>query len=402
VAVDAISAAEAQAVMDDYGLAEALRSEHGLGFYRASGGPGQSRRGPAQALAPRRVALCRGLIANAPGTLEAGHVILSENSTKVAVTWRPDAAKRRSGRRERMLIFGTGTGTGAGGGVGPPQPSLTDDRGTTSSSEFQGGGSDEEWEGELTASQPLACDTEWIELDGTRIELIDDRSPCQVSIESLPQQAAAPRYLWRRLAVSSHFHEPPQAVERAIDALLAARALQADDPVVGQVRVAAKAIPRGIPVPAGTVGALPEPWGSLLTRRGREDGPQGVIVLGTVTPLFDGFSVAALMLESGPDGFELKVEVVPGLEGHRPFGATLQSGALAWWASDDRDNHYLGSLENWNGDDEHCAGDISFWPALDPKAGQLRIMPTGERNRAVISVPLPWAGQAPAGVAEPA
>jgi hypothetical protein len=128
----------------------------------------------------------------------------------------------------------------------------------------------------------------------------------------------------------------------------------------------------------------------VATNIGREDGPKGTIALAAVTPVFDGFSVAVSSVESRPDGFHIEVDVAPGTEGGGPFDWGVRPRQLAWWAADDRGNHYLGHSGSWSGDEDHSSGDIDFWPPLHPAAGELRIMPTGEKSRAVINVPLPW------------
>jgi hypothetical protein len=119
-------------------------------------------------------------------------------------------------------------------------------------------------------------------------------------------------------------------------------------------------------------------------------------VIGAVTPVFDGFSVAVGSLESRAEGFGMEVEVAPGVEVHEPFNSSVLPRQLAWWALDDRGNHYLGQIGGWSSSDEHSSGELEFWPALHPRATRLQIMPTDETMRAVISLPLPWANESPA------
>jgi hypothetical protein len=64
------------------------------------------------------------------------------------------------------------------------KPVVADDRGTTLTLDFRGGGSDDRWEGRLTADQPLATETTWIELFDRRIELAD--APVEEPWRSLP------------------------------------------------------------------------------------------------------------------------------------------------------------------------------------------------------------------------
>jgi hypothetical protein len=329
---------------------------------------------------------CGCTIEDATGALHVRHVTLSEDSTSVAITWRPNSSGQRRSRRGRhVVMFGHGSG-------GPPQPRLTDDRGTTAGTGFGGGGSDELWEGHLTADQPLAPDTAWIEIDGQRIDLTGEAVQCEVAIEPVAEQASAHRYLWRRLAISDF--RGPAEIEASIDALTAAGALEHDDPVLGEMRAVREAMPDRPGMHAGgprRASRLPEPWRSLLARLGRADGPEGTLTLSAVTPEFDGFSVAVSCLESGRDGFGIEVDVAPGLEGRGPFRSSLESRQLAWWAADDRGNHHLGQIGSWSGGEDYSTGEIGFWPALHPKARRLQIMPTADATRAVIGVALSWA-----------
>jgi hypothetical protein len=385
VAVGAISGARAEAVLDDYTLAEAVRSEerHHLHHRMALGRGSRSRRPRATALKPRRVVPCNRTIEDSNGVLLVRHVTLSEDTTSLAINWRPSpSGQGRSHRQRHMLMMGHGPG-------GPLQPQLTDDRGTTVGSGFGGSGG-ETWDGHLTANSPLAADTAWIEIDGNRVELIGEAAACEVKVEPLAVQATSERYLWQRLA-SPEYHEAPD-IEGSIDALIAAGALQADDPVLDEMRAVQQALPHHPGMPSwGHTGtrSLPEPWRSLFSRLGKEDGPEGTLALSALTPEFDGFSVAIGALESRPEGFTIEVDVAPGLVSHGPSRG-LESG-LAWWAADERGNHHLGQLGSWSGSDSHSSGEVNFWPPLRPDARRLSIMPTGDTSRAVITVPLEWA-----------
>ena len=57
------------------------------------------------------------------------------------------------------MMMARGTYFGSGGHL--QQISLADDRGTVVGAHFSGGGSDEEWRGQLHAASPLATDTAW-------------------------------------------------------------------------------------------------------------------------------------------------------------------------------------------------------------------------------------------------
>jgi hypothetical protein len=373
VAVGVIDTPRTASVLEDYRLAATLRNDphgHGRTMLAASRPPD---RGNGKALQPRRVVPCPCTIEQPQATLHVRYVSLSEEATSVAVTLRPDPS-----------LGWVGAPTGA---------KLTDDRGTTEGAPFSGGGSRDGLHGRLTTARPLAPDTRWVEIDGTRLELTGRPSSFDATLERLPDQDPAHRYLWRRIAEPDEFSE--DGIEPVIDALVAAAVLSEHDPLLDDVRAVLDAWGQRDSYPAGATAPalrpMPEPWHSLLARQGQRDGPKGSIVLGAVTPPFDGFSVAVLDLESDEKGFKVDVEVAPGI-GHRmPFDWSLAPPQLAWWAKDDRGNHYLGRRGNWSYSDNYGNGLISFRPALDPRATRLELIPTAETTRAVISFALPWA-----------
>jgi len=380
VAIGVIPASQADAVLDDYSLAAALRNDPH--FRRRTMLAGRSHRREGKPLKPRRMVPCERTIEQPHATVHVRWVSLTEDATSVAVMWRPDTSLPWSG-------------------AGPPQATLSDDRGTAEAAHFVGSGSNEGMLGTLTTVRPLAPDTAWIELDGTRLELTSEASGFDVSLERLPEQNPAHRYLWCQIAWRHELHGQ-NSIEPAIDALVAAGALSADDPLLDGLRAVTDAMqpsaPGAAPGMAHQVGQIPESWRSLLVRQGRRDGPTGSIVLGAVTPVFEGFSVAVLDLRSDREAFQVEVEVSPtGGIGH-PVASdwSVQPRQLAWWARDDRGNHYLGHTAYWSSNGNYGQGSIGFRPALDPSATQLEILPTAETTRAVIGFSLRWATE-PAG-----
>jgi hypothetical protein len=308
-------------------------------------------------------------------------VSFAEESTIVSVVFRPPSQRRS--RPSRFMIT-------AGGG--PPDVTIGDDRGRSESASFSGGGSDHEWRGHLATEEPLAADTAWIDVDGERIELADEVRVAEIRLEAIDDGDPALAHLWRRLAIPNHFHQPPDSLESAIQALVAAGALAADAPALADVRAVLEALQdRGMwrRPPSGR--RLPEPWRSLFRRvTPREDGPVGTMVVGAVTPPFDGLAVAVEALESSRESFEVAVEVAPGGGMSAHFDQSIDSTAIAWWATDDRGNAYLGHIGSWSGGGDSSEGTIDFTTALDPKATRLDLMPTARTTRAVISVLLEW------------
>lgn len=370
IAIGAIESDCAESLLDEYRFAATLRQDPQLRRYGVLGATLRPDPSETKALKPRRVVPCAHTIEQSKARLHVRYVSLSEEATAVAVTWYPDASNPRSG--------------------GPPQASLTDDRGTTEAARFEGGGSTYGMHGRLTTARPLAPDTSWIELDGTRLELTAHASSFEVTSERLPEQDPAHRYLWQRLAEPKDFEED---VEPAIAALVAAGAVSGDDPLLAEVRAVLEAMRPVANHPSGSPpgpNGVPEPWQSLLARSGSDDGPSGAIVLGAVPPAFDDFSVAVLELESGPSRFTVDVEVAPAVGRRMPYDWGVGRRQLAWWARDDRGSHYLGHRGNWSYSSDFGHGLIDFRPALDPQAARLELMPTGQTTRAVISFSLPW------------
>jgi hypothetical protein len=283
---------------------------------------------------------------------------------------------------------------GAGGhsfGLGlPGQLTVTDDHGTTSADSFSGGGDNTEWRGQFEVRPPLAPGTAWIDVYGERIELpASSPGRADVRVESQPDGDPAHGYLWTRLASLAEFRSA-DGMETAIGALVAAGALAPGDPAIAAVRAVAAGLFAGAGTTPASRAALPEPWRSMLARRGRGGGPQGLAVAGATTPPFDGITVAVLAVRSADEGFSADVEVVPALMHWHWSGEGVDTPLVAWWAADDRGQHYLGQQGDWHSGPDRSGGQIEFWPALDPAARVLDIMPTTMAARAVVRVPLEW------------
>jgi hypothetical protein len=404
VAVRAITAGAAQAVVDDYYLALAYRrGEHPHRHLRAPRSA-PARGSPRPGLGALRAVPCWRLIEQPWGQLLLRYLVLRSGSTSLHVemgaaappagpaslSTRPGFASAVS--RTRVARPGPVPGARVSGPGFPQQLSLTDDRGTTVSASLSGGGNDSEWDGEFEASPGLAAETAWIEVLGQRVELpAAPSSPAEAWVEPLDGQDRALAYLWARVAAMTEFHAAHD-VESSIEVLVAVGSLAPGDPALAEVRDVAAQLSRrgGRARAAGHPGPLPEPWQSLLARRGRAGGPEGLVVASVTTPEFEGITVAVLAVQSAAEGFSADVETVPGLRHWRMFRMAVDEPALAWWAADDRGHHYLGRPGSWHSGPDHSGGQIEFWPALDPAAKVLDIMPTTMTARAVIRVPLEW------------
>ena len=385
VAVGAIEPTLASAVGSDYGIAQAARQ--GLVDFVLVRLALSER---AASLTPppgQRVVGLDDQIELPEGTLRLRYATLDEHHTAVSAVYTPHGTRRYSGHG----WLGRPSGL-------PPALSnavLADDQGNTTSLEFSGSGSDYRWELTLTADQPLATDTTWLELAGRRIRLLDRPLGLTVQTESLMDPDPAHRHLWRRVA--QHANSPEQqGLGASIDALTAAGALDPADPVIELVHRVGEGEPGHVARASGNGVARgePKPWQSLRRREGRTDGPKGTIFVGAITPEFDRHFAAAYYLESDPDGFSIQAAVSPPDHEHNPEQSEFEDRALIWWARDDRGNDYLGHWERSSADEAVASGTIAFSSPLDPLAERLELLPTGPGARAVISFPLRWDGDA--------
>jgi hypothetical protein len=402
VAVGALPAATAQTIVDDYYLARSCRSGEDSSFRwhrrMAQYGPA----GPGPANLGRFRALTSGQLIEQPwGNLLIDYVVFSADATVLHVTMRPSAALGgRFGRvSPHALHRGVGRPGAGGHTIGPGVPgqlTLTDDQGTSVTAGFSGGGTDTEWTGEFEARPGLALNTAWIDVLGERIELVDEPGGgIEVWLEPVAEPDPGRRYLQARLAVLLSAHEDAP-LDSTIDALVAVGALGADDPAIAEARAVLRQHAHGRPGhggpgPAGS--GLAEPWRSLLAARGRgpRPGPAGRVMVGAVTPPFGGLTVAVLALRSTEEELIADVELSPGMP-HWHAGLTrVDEPMLAWWAVDDRGGYYLGQPSSWHSGPDRAAGQIEFWPTLDPAATRLDVMPTTLSERAVIRIPLSWA-----------
>lgn len=398
-----LPAGVAQAIVDDYQFALAYRNDeydHFLAYHSGSAPPSAPTSQPA--IGPVRAVACRRVIDQPWGQLETSYLLLSERSTRLHVRLRrvPAPAAGRSGSgsgayssmlsvSHHAVAFGSGGGMFHGGM--PGQLTLADDRGTTVTADFSGGGDDSEWTGDFEAQSPLATDTAWIEVLGERIELAGEPpAGVEVRLEPLAEQDPARRYLWTMLAAQEDFHNSA-SIEAAIGALVAAGVLAADDPAVGEARAVMDHQFGGRGAGRGH-GPLPQPWRSMARGAGRA-GPVGLIVVGATTPQFDGITAAVLAVESDEDGFTAEVELAPDVAHRHMFRSRVDEPVVVWWAADDRGRHYLGRQGSWSGSEESCGGQIEFSPGLDPAARRLDLMPTTTSMRAVIQIPLSWGGR---------
>lgn len=324
---------------------------------------GASASGPAP-FERRRVVACDVELEPPFGVLRLRYVSLGVTGTELAVT----------GTVERAVMDD----------VNAVKLRVGDDAGTTLETHFVGHWRAAELRGAFVPiGGTLSPATRWIEVDGHRVPLGPDVVPPAVRVEARSERDPALRHLWHVVTPDQWTHAAAP-LEWAVDALVAAGALEPDHPDLATIR----AVNAVLSVPEASTRRLPEPWRSLRDRGGRTfDGPEGLVVVGAVTPVFDRFGVSVDELESTRDSWRLTARIAPDrVIWESGFDDPLQL-PLRWWAADDRGHTYIGLGGSWAGGDVYGEGDIHFPAPLDPAASFVDLMPAGPDHRAVIRVP---------------
>ena len=372
VAVDAMTIANARALVDDYDPALT---------------PGQDYRDPVgretgRSVAPTRpdigqlrVVPCERVIDQPGGQLTIHYVAFTGHATTLRVDLRLDEPSRCLPSGHPIPAWAR-------------RLSVTDSRGTTAVAEFSGSAriGDSIWYGQYEVRPQLAADTAWVELLGERVELTARPAGIETWVEPLPAQDPAVRHLWERVATLNDFHDPHLALDATIAALVAAGALHADASVIDDARAVLAVLRPDGADPVARPRGLAGPWRSLLARWGQTGGLVCTIAVGAITPSFGGVTAAVIALESRDEHFGITVELVPGVHTGLPYGGLSDQQHLTWWAVDNLGNYYLGEQGSWNPGDNRSWGAIGFWPALDKRATSIDLIPTATAARAVIRV----------------
>ena len=294
----------AQSVLDEYELAMALRSQQGgrmLMHHRSMV------RGERQRLSVERVAVCGREFERGGGKWSLERVLFTAEATHLDLTGTGPAAQGgHAGRRGGPMRHNMA--------MGPPQPphpqtlALADDRGTGATARVGqsrwGGGS---WEASYISDAPLTPDTEWIEVDGTRIELPQRQSAPEVHLEEIEPMDPLRGMLYGEILSTDRRHGGDDTFEIACQTLVAVGALDEDDPMLVEVRRIAGAVAGAAPVPG-----LPEPWASLLARYSKADGRTGILAIGAVIDDLDGFSIRLDTLTCEQTSFSISLAMSPG------------------------------------------------------------------------------------------
>lgn len=377
VVAEAIGADEAWRLIDEYRTAFNIRS----GEPRFVDLPAPPRRGEGSPLIPRHtMVIDQEVVAGQDRLLLRDLAITSDGAT---LRFRRHHDARSPGEVARRFAPG-------GSPWSVTSPEIVDCAGNRPVVRRGDRGSDgrDHSDGEWALRGAVAPYASWLEIDGIRVDLHRRVARAQTHLEALRDEPPAQRFLWRTLAVADRQSGRIADLEPLIQALLAAGALQDESQLVKDLWTVAARMPARPLYDAATRArsgrSLVQPWGALLRRLGRRDGPEWALVIDAITPPCDGVRVAAQWICSDLAGFEVDFEVSPHVLGAHALGET----PVAWWARDDRDNHYLGVPTDWQAEGEIAQATMRYWPALDPRATRLDLLVCVDSQQAVISVSL--------------
>ena len=377
VAAELLTVEDATAIVTDYATAAALRRADGQQRMMFLRHRQQTPRATPRTLEPVAVAACGQKRTHPSAEFTIDSVLFFEHHVDLHA---------RSTSFDHQRIFG----------AGPNSITVSDEAGNTAGAHLSGGGSDQHWSGMLRTTDRLDATTTYVELDGVRFDLRHDLPPVEVTVEDLPEKPGAIRHLWLLAEASGPFRHREGSPDAVISALIDAGALDPDHPELAQVRTLFSQ-QHGNPLPT-TAPDLPPRWKSVLTRGRRAHGhpfahhhepdpERAPLTIGRSSPLFDGRYVRINGLTLGEHGFTITATVSPMGSTHLTLAPT-EGPPLSWWARDDKDNHFLGHFSGGGGGDAQWDIEVNFAGAPAADARTVQIMPTGERQRAVFTIPL--------------
>ncbi len=408
VAVGLLDREVAAGVVADYALAAQLR-EQGFGLWPHDTAPSQQ---PVAAPVAPVVRLCRRGDDGPDDTWP--YAVLGDASTEIATVYSGpanwDVVATRFPKPQGF----------------PQSLQMEDDTGRVVSGMLQGGSDGRfTWIGRFASDQPLSQKTAWLELGGVRVELERGTDIPQVTVEVLPSTSPAVDFLRHRAACTDEMHQPPLHDDPVVVALIATGALADPEPLLAELTAMGNVVRFG-PHASGSRGMhgmhamagmsavtsasvsftlhasgtvegpaepdpLPPEWASVK-RPVTWTGVGAVVPLGVATPVMEGTAAVLIALTSEADRFRIDtIESGGGQHDHRFNMQQMDPRpAFAWWAQDDCGDWYLGQWQMVAVDEKGKRGDVTYFPALDPRARSLTLYPTLRGSRAAIEVPLPW------------
>ena len=386
VAAGTLPEETAREVLEEYEFAMALRQPQGAHMRMHHRAMAQRPLRRVQ-LSVQRVAVCDHDFEHGSDRWTLERALFTDDATQLDLSGTTMAPSARN--RSRLSLMRSAP-RGMPQNPNPQTIALADEQGTTTTahvvSSSWGGGS---WQAKYTSAAPLSPETQWIEIDGSRVELgIGTRAP-EVHIEDIEPMDPLRAVLYREILSPDRQQGGGDSVAVASKALVATGALGKDDTMLAELRSIADALTSAAPSPG-----LPEPWVSLLSRYTQGDGRIGTLTVGAVIDDLEGFCIRIDAIVTQPGSFSISLAMSPGdsLVRHIP-GGDAGPTPITWWAKDDRGNSYVAFSDRGSGGPDVVEGQVTSLAPLDPKATELTLLPTGTHSRAVLTVPLVASGE---------
>jgi hypothetical protein len=263
---------------------------------------------------------------------------------------------------------------------------VSDNSGRHYSLYFLGSGSGGEWNGELWFDPAPPAGISWLNLipagePARRISL--DRAAVP-PVTTMTGTALTPgeHYLHgvaNRLLCG---HRPTHGIGTAIDALLAADALNADSAVPGQLAALCERLQfTGHGIDAAPTAELPERWLSVLTSERQANGSHGCAAVAVTLPELDGSTMTLLGLHDNEEQTALHL--------HATALGPDASLMPKLWLLDDGGHWHVTDGDRWR----WASGDpTSFLPVAPPlgRPARVEIIAAGRSAEVRAKVPLQW------------
>jgi hypothetical protein len=285
----------------------------------------------------------------------------------------------------------------------------TDDTGTSYQLMFSGGGSSEEWSGELALDPDPPAGLRWLEITGPgappqRIPLNPEPDRPVSSVPASPGEyllnvsaagllATLPHFSpQERRPLATVYQEPSEraSIAEITRALVAIGALPPDSPMPGQLAALREAVSGGDRDPAAASGQeLPEHWASVLAsyqRPGQATAqPDSCAPISLTLPELDGVVVSVLGLHSADSACTLSVHA----SGIPPWPRRGAEPLPLIWLRDSDERWHLTRTGGGTEGDGELLMQLEVIPPL-ARPDWVEVVVTGRSAQVRATVPLRW------------
>ncbi len=233
----------------------------------------------------------------------------------------------------------------------------------------------------------LACGTAPV-----RIALDEVPSPLDVTIEELPDDGRAGRYL--ELMADSLFRGGLDAAsfELVIGTLTENGVIEPGAPALRELASLGRRLGASLPPGLRDLEAeLPERWLGVLSHDETNDGPEGLVPVTGELPPLGGARWVLSGLESAPAAMKLHLHAwnVSASDGRHHLTSPMPE-SYSFWARDNAGRWHFASDADADYDDGEGSFKVEFTPPLHPDATFVDVFITGKSARATVTIRLDW------------